>query len=104
MLSLNKCNSSILPWGPIDQVRRVDQVVQGRQAGDPLSHGAAERQHAAGAHHGGAAEMTQQIVGVDKGFDAHNAICAPPSRSAIIRFAVSVVTCKQAATRIPASG
>ncbi len=41
---------------------------------------------------------------VDSGFDAHSAICAPPSRSAIIRFAVSVVTCRHAATRIPASG
>src|SRR5271168_750143 len=41
---------------------------------------------------------------VESGFEAHSAIDAPPSRKVIIRLAVSVVTCRQAATRIPASG
>ena len=35
------------------------------------------------------------------GFDAQSAMSAPPSRSAIIRFAVSVVTCRHAPTRTP---
>ena len=38
------------------------------------------------------------------GFDAQSAMSAPPSRSAIIRFAVSVVTCRHAAMRSPFSG
>ena len=41
---------------------------------------------------------------VDNGFDAQSAISAPPALSAIIKFAVSVVTCMQAAIRVPANG
>ena len=38
------------------------------------------------------------------GFDAQRTTSAPPSRSVIARFAVSVVTCKQAEIRMPFSG
>src|SRR5713226_738438 len=41
---------------------------------------------------------------VDSGLDAHSTASAPPSRRAIIKFAVSLVTCRQAETRIPLSG
>src|SRR5713226_1009989 len=41
---------------------------------------------------------------VDSGLEAHSTASAPPLRSAIIRFAVSLVTCKQAETRSPLSG
>src|ERR1035437_7668234 len=41
---------------------------------------------------------------VDNGFEGHSATSAPPSRSAIIKFAVSAVTCRQAETRMPLSG
>src|SRR3954463_12913605 len=38
------------------------------------------------------------------GLAEHSAACAPPATSACIRFAVSAVTCRQAATFAPASG
>ena len=41
---------------------------------------------------------------VDNGLEAHKTMSAPPSRKAIIRFAVSLVTCRQAETRKPLSG
>src|SRR5437773_8189061 len=41
---------------------------------------------------------------VDSGLEAHSTASAPPSRSAIIKFAVSLVTCRQAETRKPLSG
>ena len=41
---------------------------------------------------------------VDKGFDAQRTTCAPPALSVLIRLAVSVVTCKQAAIRTPFRG
>src|SRR5256714_8689709 len=41
---------------------------------------------------------------VDSGLAAHSATLAPPSASAATKFAVSAVTCRQAATRTPASG
>src|SRR5579875_2281759 len=41
---------------------------------------------------------------VDSGLAAHRARTAPPARSARTRFAVSAVTCRQAATCRPSSG
>src|SRR4051812_36914344 len=41
---------------------------------------------------------------VESGFDAHSTTSAPPAFSVRIRFAVSVVTWRQAETRYPASG
>ena len=41
---------------------------------------------------------------VERGFDAQSASSAPPAFSARIRLAVSVVTCIQAAIRIPVNG
>src|SRR5216684_2337652 len=41
---------------------------------------------------------------VESGFEAHNTTCAPPSRRVIARFAVSLVTCRQAEARNPFSG
>src|ERR1700724_1784809 len=41
---------------------------------------------------------------VESGFDAHSTTSAPPSRNAIARFAVSLVTCRQAEARNPFSG
>src|SRR5579872_6300826 len=41
---------------------------------------------------------------VESGLLAHRAISAPPAASAIMRFAVSVVTCKHAPTCKPLSG
>src|SRR5260221_11732591 len=41
---------------------------------------------------------------VESGFEAHSTTSAPPSRSAIARFAVSLVTCRQAEARKPFSG
>ena len=41
---------------------------------------------------------------VDSGLEAHSATSAPPAASVRIRFAVSLVTCRQAETRIPCSG
>src|ERR1700746_3640381 len=41
---------------------------------------------------------------VDSGLEAQRTASAPPSRKAIIRLAVSLVTCKQAETRNPLSG
>ncbi len=41
---------------------------------------------------------------VDSGFDAQSATSAPPAASVSIRFAVSVVTCRHAPMRTPASG
>src|SRR5215208_5782414 len=41
---------------------------------------------------------------VDSGYDAQSTTSAPPAFSVRIRFAVSVVTCRHAATRWPASG
>src|SRR2546427_4634849 len=41
---------------------------------------------------------------VESGFEAQSAISAPPSFSVSMRFAVSVVTCRQAAIRFPLSG
>src|SRR5688500_12960374 len=41
---------------------------------------------------------------VDSGFEAQSATSAPPAASVSIRFAVSVVTCRQAATRTPCNG
>ena len=41
---------------------------------------------------------------VDSGLDAHRNSSAPPAFSARIRFAVSVVTCMQAASLTPSNG
>ena len=41
---------------------------------------------------------------VDSGLEAHSVTSAPPARRARIRFAVSAVTCRQAAIRSPAKG
>src|SRR5256886_11489345 len=41
---------------------------------------------------------------VDSGLDAHSATWAPPAWRVIARFAVSVVTCRHADRRFPASG
>ncbi len=41
---------------------------------------------------------------VDRGFDAHRATSAPPAARVSIRFAVSVVTCRQAPMRMPSNG
>src|SRR5215210_4667151 len=41
---------------------------------------------------------------VESGFEAQSTTSAPPSLSVRIRFAVSLVTCRQAETRYPASG
>ena len=41
---------------------------------------------------------------VESGFDAQRAKSAPPAFNANIKFAVSVVTCIQAAIRTPAKG
>jgi hypothetical protein len=41
---------------------------------------------------------------VESGFEAHRTTSAPPAFSVRIRFAVSVVTCRQAEMRMPASG
>src|SRR3954468_20809873 len=41
---------------------------------------------------------------VDSGFDAQSTTSAPPAFSVRIRFAVSVVTCRQAEMRYPSSG
>src|SRR5690606_21459692 len=41
---------------------------------------------------------------VESGLDAHRATSAPPALSAMTRFAVSVVTCRHAESRRPASG
>src|SRR5208282_6142559 len=41
---------------------------------------------------------------VESGFDAQSTMSAPPSRNAIIKLAVSLVTCRQAETRSPFSG
>src|SRR2546422_198001 len=41
---------------------------------------------------------------VERGLEAQSATSAPPSRSAMARFAVSVVTCRQAAMRTPRKG
>ena len=38
---------------------------------------------------------------VESGLEAHSATSAPPSRSVIIRLAVSLVTCRQAEMRMP---
>ena len=38
---------------------------------------------------------------VDSGFEAASRTSAPPAASVSIRFAVSVVTCRQAAIRMP---
>ena len=44
------------------------------------------------------------ILRVDSGFAEQSATTAPPAFSARTRFAVSAVTCRQAAIRIPSSG
>src|SRR2546425_1568008 len=41
---------------------------------------------------------------VESGFDAQSTTCAPPAFSVSISTAVSVVTCRQAPTRMPLSG
>src|SRR5208337_4132436 len=41
---------------------------------------------------------------VESGLEAQSTMSAPASRKAIIRFAVSLVTCRQAETRSPFSG
>src|SRR6187431_82408 len=41
---------------------------------------------------------------VESGFDAHRTTSAPPAASVRARFAVSVVTCRHAEMRCPASG
>ena len=41
---------------------------------------------------------------MESGLEAQSTTSAPPSRSVIIRLAVSVVTCRQAETRMPFSG
>src|SRR5579862_1065063 len=41
---------------------------------------------------------------VESGLEAQSTTEAPPSRRVIIRLAVSLVTCRQAETRMPASG
>ena len=41
---------------------------------------------------------------VDSGFEAHTTTSAPPALSVDTRFAVSVVTCKHAESRMPLSG
>ena len=41
---------------------------------------------------------------VESGLLAHSATSAPPAWSVIARFAVSLVTCRHALSRLPASG